>query len=125
MIGTTAVGRMKSTLDLGRSGTNLNTYLLNHHEESEGSSLVNDLTDQGVLSDRNQAKTRCLNFVSVWRIEALGNMAATPLFISLLFCVVWPPVAVLRFGADVQNSIQTGVTIAGFVVTASKSAVIV
>ncbi|ROW00658.1 hypothetical protein VSDG_03333 [Cytospora chrysosperma] len=118
--GNMAVGERIRTLDLGRTTSNRQTYLLSHHEHLEGNDIVTALLDDGVIRLKDAAKTHCLNFTSTWSTEAIGSIVGTPLLLSILSCIVWPMVAVLKYGADVQTSVQTGVTIAGFIVTARK-----
>lgn len=116
-----AVGERTRTMDLGRMRGNRQVYLLGHHEHLEGNNRVRALVDDGVITNSGSAKTHCLNLTSTWSTEAIGSIAGTPLLLSTLSCMVWPIVAVLKYGADVQTSVQTGVTIAGFIVTASES----
>lgn len=117
--GNMAVGERIRTLNLGRTTSNRQTYLLSHHEHLEGNNIVTALLDDGVIRVKDSAKTHCLNFTSTWSTEAIGSIVGTPLLLSILSCMVWPIVAVLKYGADVQTSVQTGVTIGGFIVTAS------
>lgn len=119
-----SMGPVEAVLELGREKDNRNIRLLKDHDAVEGNVRVKDLVRKGVikLRDEQDTATHCLNFVHIWSTDAAGFIVGIPLFISVgLFCIAWPIVAVRHFGADVQTSIQTGVSIGGFVVTASKS----
>jgi hypothetical protein len=59
-----------------------------------------------------------LNIVENWSSEAGGVVVGIPVFISLLFCVIWSAVSTTVFGANVSTSTQTGFTIGSYVVTA-------
>lgn len=74
----------------------------------------------GALGQMSRPKSACLNFVNVWSSPTTKHLVWGPLLLSVPCCILWPAVAVVALGADVQTSIQTAVTIAGFVVTASE-----
>lgn len=60
---------------------------------------------------------RALNFVTGWDATAAGYIILTPTIISVFVAVIWPAVAVLKYEADVQTSVQTGFAAAGYIVT--------
>lgn len=61
-----------------------------------------------------------LNFVLAWDPQAAGVVILLPTIISLILCVTWPIVAVLKYEADVQTSVQTATSLASYIVTAGK-----
>lgn len=63
-------------------------------------------------------KQYALNFVSTWHTNLVALAFTVPVVASIAVSIAWPAVAVLHYGADLQTSVQTGVTIGGFVVTA-------
>lgn len=115
------VGERIRIMDLGRIRGDRQVYPLSHYKQLEGNNRVRALIDDGVVRDRGSPKTNCLNFISVWSTDAVVTIVGMPLILSILSCIVWPAVAVLKYVADVQTSVQTGVTIASFALTASKS----
>ncbi|RYP56496.1 hypothetical protein DL771_011815 [Monosporascus sp. 5C6A] len=58
-----------------------------------------------------------LNIVSMWNTDAASVVVAVPLLASLVVGVVWAVVAVAVYNADVNVSVQTGFTIASYVIT--------
>ncbi|KAK2613494.1 hypothetical protein N8I77_000406 [Diaporthe amygdali] len=113
------VGNRVSMLDLGRAEGNSNVHQLYHHEHLEGNVIARDLAEKGVITDKGDGKLYCLNFVSVWGSAAAGFIVGVPVFSGFLCCVIWPIVAVRKYNADVQTSVQTGFAVGSFIVTAS------
>ncbi|RYP03168.1 hypothetical protein DL764_005317 [Monosporascus ibericus] len=58
-----------------------------------------------------------LNIVDMWNTEAATVIAAVPLLSSLVVGIVWAVVAITVYQADVNVSVQTGFTIASYVIT--------
>lgn len=63
---------------------------------------------------------RALNFVRKFNSATATFVIAMPITISAIFSVVWVIVAVRKYGADVQASVQTGFTVGSYIVTAGK-----
>lgn len=59
-----------------------------------------------------------LNTVHKWNTDAAGVVVAVPLLASFVVGIVWPAVAVATYHADVNTSVQTGFTIASYIITA-------
>lgn len=64
-----------------------------------------------------QPTPMALNFVLHWNTPLASIIILTPTLVSILVCGLWPVVAVLQYGADVQDSVQTGSTLAAYIVT--------
>lgn len=62
-------------------------------------------------------KTRALNFVSTWHTDLVATAVILPAVVAIVVSIVWPLVAVVHFHADMQTRVQTGFSIAGFIVT--------
>ncbi|KND92237.1 hypothetical protein TOPH_02990 [Tolypocladium ophioglossoides CBS 100239] len=61
---------------------------------------------------------QALNLVLGWDSSLIASVILTPTLLSIATCVVWPVVAVLKYEADIQTSVQTGAAVASYVVTA-------
>lgn len=59
-----------------------------------------------------------LNFVSTMHMPLASSAVVLPFLLSLIIAAAWPAVATGKFGADVQTSVQTGFSVASYVVTA-------
>jgi hypothetical protein len=59
-----------------------------------------------------------LNLISKWETDSIGSIVAVPIFMSLLFTIVWPIVTVIVFNADAQYSVQTAFLIAIYILIA-------
>jgi len=85
--------------------------------------LVDELQAKKVLrlsepSGSPPVQKRALNFVTGWDAKAASYIILSPTIFSILVSILWPVVAVGRFDADVQSSIQTGTAVASYIVTA-------
>lgn len=58
-----------------------------------------------------------LRFVIGWDTTLISMVILIPITVSIATVFTWPMVAVLRYGADVQISVQTGATVGSFIVT--------
>ncbi|KAF2396538.1 hypothetical protein EJ06DRAFT_585009 [Trichodelitschia bisporula] len=114
-----ALGEHDYILPLGRYRTHSRSiYLLHNPSKLEGSfEIVERLRLAGVLT-RPGMQTKALNFVEQWDTRLLTVAVAIPVIVSLLAAIAWPWMSVRRYGGDVQASVQTGFTIAGFILTA-------
>jgi len=56
--------------------------------------------------------------VSRWDTNAIATVAAIPLILSVLFCVLWSIISVSIYHADVNVSVQTGFAIGSYIITA-------
>ena len=130
-------GDFHSTLDLG-----LDRYrqvaLLEHPDDmTHQRRLIEELHTKGVLRTSEPpngqpmagpppgvqlpAQTpRALNFVTGWDASAASYIILTPTIISILVSIIWPAVAVQKYDADVQTSVQTGMAVASYIVTAGE-----
>lgn len=91
---------------------------------------MNTLSDEGIIRmtattpeppELTSSGTKtALNFVLAWDPQAAGVVILLPTIISLILCVTWPIVAVLKYEADVQTSVQTATSLASYIVTAGK-----
>jgi hypothetical protein len=63
---------------------------------------------------------RALNFVTGWDASSTSYVILTPTIISILVSTIWPAVAVQKYDADVQISVQTGTAVASYIVTAGE-----
>lgn len=61
-----------------------------------------------------------LNFASRWDSLAASYTIISPTVIAILICILWPVVAVRKYDANVQVSVQTGISVASFLITASE-----
>jgi len=52
-----------------------------------------------------------LNLVKGWNANSASSLVATPIVFSLTVSIIWPIVAVTRYGMDIQISVQTGFTV--------------
>jgi hypothetical protein len=77
------------------------------------------ISGSGTSGTAGQA--RALSFVSGWDTFLASVVIITPTVLSVILCIVWPAVAVMKYGADVQTSIQTGTALASYIVTAGQS----
>lgn len=59
-----------------------------------------------------------LKFVVGWDASMISNIILLPTFLSIAVMVAWPIVAVLRYGCDVQGSVQTGTAVGSYIITA-------
>ncbi|KAH6710487.1 hypothetical protein EV126DRAFT_24940 [Verticillium dahliae] len=66
------------------------------------------------ISDTPQ---QALRFVVAWDAHPVSYVVGVPAVISIAIAAIWPMVAVLKFGADVQSSVQTGAAVASFIIT--------
>lgn len=48
----------------------------------------------------------------------ISNIILLPTFLSIAATVVWPIVAVRRYGCDVQAGVQTGTAVGSYIITA-------
>jgi hypothetical protein len=62
-----------------------------------------------------------LNFVLAWDAQIASLLILQPTVASLIICVVWPIVSVLKYQVDVQTSVQTATSLASYIVTAGKT----
>ena len=62
---------------------------------------------------------RALNLVTGWDASLISIILMAPTALSIIISVGWPMIAVLKYGADVQTSVQTAISVASFIVTAA------
>ncbi|KAG7081578.1 pfs domain-containing protein [Colletotrichum scovillei] len=80
---------------------------------------IRELRRASVYRDLAQADSlKGLRFVVGWDTTLISIVVLLPTIISIATAVAWPIVAVLKYEADVQTSVQTGVTVGSFIVTA-------
>ncbi|KAL5043249.1 hypothetical protein BDW71DRAFT_188252 [Aspergillus fruticulosus] len=92
------------------------TYYFRHPSLIQGNEVMEKLKDDGVVAAAGQ-QTMALNFVSSFDSSSASMIVLLPIVSSLLLSVIWPIVAVRRFQADAQTSVQTGFTVGSYVVT--------
>ncbi|CAK7237830.1 hypothetical protein SBRCBS47491_010164 [Sporothrix bragantina] len=63
-------------------------------------------------------KVWALNFVSTWHTNFAALAVVAPVIASMIVSIAWPAIAVLKYGEDMQTSVQTGFTVGSYVVTA-------
>ncbi|KAI0867492.1 hypothetical protein GGS24DRAFT_289723 [Hypoxylon argillaceum] len=68
-------------------------------------------------SAQSTAKPAALNFVTRWDPFWLSVIVLSPTVASIAISVAWPAVAVLKYGADIQTSVQTATSLASYIVT--------
>jgi hypothetical protein len=112
-----AIGKRDSILDLGRYHGNRIIYFFYNPKQCLGDKFFSLFKAKGVLTEIGTDKERALNFVSTWDMDFASHVIVTPAILSIIFAVTWPSVAVKLYNADVQMSVQTGFTIASYVVT--------
>lgn len=56
--------------------------------------------------------------VNRWNTDGASVVVAIPFVISLAITIVWPTVAVVRYEADLNASVQTGFAVGSYVITA-------
>ncbi|KAJ2989474.1 hypothetical protein NUW58_g3444 [Xylaria curta] len=85
---------------------------------------VDDLVAKTVFRQVTNANTQvptdtpaALNFVTKWDPFWLSVIVLSPTVASIVITVAWPAVAVLKYGADVQTSVQTATSLASYIVT--------
>jgi hypothetical protein len=126
-------GRPVETLDLGFDGHREILYFKDPSGLKGSTAIVQQLRRQGVyrcvkndcdcgdranLLEAQGDTVRCLNMVPGWNGNAASVIILTPTILSIAIAVAWPAVAVRVYGEDVQTSVQTGGTVASYVVTA-------
>ncbi|KAH8675141.1 hypothetical protein BGZ61DRAFT_100244 [Ilyonectria robusta] len=79
-----------------------------------GAAIYPDISSRSLQPDRPQA----LNFVCGWDAHTATLIIIFPTVLSIVVGIAWPTRAVLKYGADVQTSVQTGVSVASYIVTA-------
>lgn len=79
--------------------------------------LYPDISSRSLQPDRPQA----LNFVCGWHAHTATLIIIFPTVLSIVVGIAWPALAVRKYRADVQTSIQTGVSVESYIVTAGKS----
>ncbi|EXF74490.1 pfs domain-containing protein [Colletotrichum fioriniae PJ7] len=80
---------------------------------------IRELRRASVYRDLAQADSlKGLRFVVGWDTTLISIVVLLPTIISIATVVAWPIVAVLKYEADVQTSVQTGATVGSFIVTA-------
>lgn len=60
---------------------------------------------------------KALKFVVGWDPSMISNIVLVPTLLSVAATVAWPAVAILRYGGDVQASVQTGTAVGGYIIT--------
>lgn len=126
-------GRPVETLDLGFDGHREILYFKGPSGLKGSTAIAQQLRRQGVYrcvkndcdcGDRANSleaqgdTVRCLNMVPGWNGNAASVIILAPTILSIAIAVAWPAVAVRVYGEDVQTSVQTGSTVASYVVTA-------
>ncbi|KAL4910993.1 hypothetical protein BDW74DRAFT_4635 [Aspergillus multicolor] len=115
--GNNAVGEHRYLLMLGRYRTSTQyTYYFRNPSLKEGDDVLSRLKNDGVVIVMGQ-QTMALNFVSSFDSGSASLVVLLPIVTSFLLSVFWPIVAVTRYQADVQTSVQTGFTVGSYVVT--------
>jgi hypothetical protein len=125
-------GRPIETLDLGFDGHREVLYF-EHPSGLKGSkAIAQQLRRQGVYrcvkhdfdcGDRASSleaqgnAVRCLNMVPGWNGNAASAIILELTILSIAISVTWPVVAVRVYGEGVHTSVQTGSTVANYVVT--------
>ena len=61
-----------------------------------------------------------IEFIRSWDRLAISAISMIPLVVSLVFAGVWIGLSILKHKVDAQVAVQTGFTVAGFIVTAGK-----
>ncbi|KAH7131545.1 hypothetical protein B0J13DRAFT_106303 [Dactylonectria estremocensis] len=124
-------GPFESTLDLGFDGYQQVARLEHLDTMADQRYLVQHLQDKNVMWTSNPPgggsspgtppdipPQRALNFVTGWDANAASYIILTPTVLSIFVTVIWPAVAVRKYGADVQSSVQTGTAVASYIITA-------
>ncbi|KAI0410467.1 hypothetical protein F5X98DRAFT_381772 [Xylaria grammica] len=80
---------------------------------------IDDLVAKTVIRQATAAANtpEALNFVTKWDQFWLSVIILSPTIASITITVAWPVVAVLKYGADVQASVQTATSLASYIVT--------
>ncbi|KAK1512119.1 hypothetical protein CTAM01_01049 [Colletotrichum tamarilloi] len=80
---------------------------------------IRELRRASVYRDLVQADSlKGLRFVVGWDTTLISVVVLLPTIVSIATVVAWPIVAVLKYEADVQTSVQTGATVGSYIVTA-------
>ncbi|KAL5386725.1 hypothetical protein PMIN02_008412 [Paraphaeosphaeria minitans] len=126
-----AVGpKIGPPLDLGRHGPyNRQIYFFRDSSPLHGTEIRDRLLLENVLHDMHTnsqqipstiaplEQARALNIVRSWNPRSASVTVAIPVFCSFAVAIIWSAVCTLRYGADIQDSVQTGFTIGSYVVT--------
>ncbi|KAI1262586.1 hypothetical protein F5Y18DRAFT_438985 [Xylariaceae sp. FL1019] len=72
--------------------------------------------NHSITTDYTLEPEFALNFVEAWDSTPVLISILTPTILSIVICVTWPIVAVHNFEADVQISVQTGASVASYIV---------
>ncbi|KAM7209838.1 hypothetical protein V8F06_014778 [Rhypophila decipiens] len=72
---------------------------------------------RGLGAQAGAGAARALNMVSTWQTTRASVMILTPVALSIAVVVTSPAVAVQRFDLDSQTSVQTGASVASYIVT--------
>ncbi|GAW11882.1 hypothetical protein ANO14919_012350 [Xylariales sp. No.14919] len=80
---------------------------------------IDDLVAKTVIRPATAAANtpEALNFVTKWDQFWLSVIILSPTIASITITVAWPVVAVLKYGADLQASVQTATSLASYIVT--------
>lgn len=108
-------------MELGRyKSDNRLIYYFRHPDELQGHEIVEKLKQGGVIAPSGHQHTQALNLVEKWNAGQASIIVLMPIVASLIFSIIWSVVAVAKFHADVQMSVQTGFTVGSYIVTAGK-----
>jgi hypothetical protein len=94
-----------------------------------GASHVANFEDPSRIAGDQRSQTRAMvldvdvgthgiEFIRRWDSAAVSIISLVPFAVSLIFASVWIGVSVGTFQVDAQIAVQTGFTVAGFIVTA-------
>lgn len=77
------------------------------------------LLEYNVCQEKDSTNDRhALKFVVGWDASMISNIILLPTLLSVAATVAWPIVAVLRYGGEVQTSVQTGTAVGSYIITA-------
>lgn len=110
-------GKRDCKIDFGKNMHNRPIKYFQKWDKLDESNFLDTLKKDGVVSSCNDQKTRAINMVTTWHGWIVSAVVLAPSILGIMTAIVWPEIAVLNFHEDPQTSIQTGFTIAGFIVT--------
>lgn len=114
-----AAGAVKSTLDISPEVcASIEDFV--HMESTRGQrSLIGQVVQSHVYQGFGSTNPpNALKFVVGWDTSMISNIILLPTILSVGATVAWPIIAVLRFGEQVQDSVQTGTAVGGYIITA-------